>query len=472
MGSFDYSNQKVFEQYCNLISSYEDIRQNEINNFIRHGCILTGNIIWKFFNITHVNDLEHLMKSVKNIDINTKIYDVNLLTGFIITGNKPKALFLIQKTKINIDFNVLGEPTPLLQAYRYRRFGVYKELILRGANIKNLCETIFNDQLQIIKKYIDFLIETTKIRKDDSYTVELLIFLANFNYNDEIKNLIDRGINFRHIRFFTNLMANRKIDILNYLIKVTDVDFLNTKFFIGAYESILEYYAEHNMTNEIIYLIEKGVNINDSAFFCTICSNGNIKVFNLIVNIIDHNILNPLMYCERSPLMCVKDNLDIMDKLLEYGANVNYVSSYFTSVLINALETTYNTEGLKMDVIDRLLLHNVNVNYVNNEGKSAIFYTKNINIFNKLVLYGADINLIDLDGNDVLYYAITNYNIDLVNAILCFGPVSRSQCNITSSTLSVQPVPPFELMFFRSKDYIDDIWSQIKSSLQKYYLRK
>lgn len=228
--------------------------------------------------------------------------------------------------------------------------------------------------------------------------------------------------------------------ILKLMIDKCSVEFLDTRYIDTEYvilrtsSTVLElltdsdFIEDMNFNEILILLINKGIDINSeyydsNKFFENICSNGNTEIFDIVIErinkkflgIVDnelemqHTVLNGPIY---------NGHVDIIERLLERGCDPNKFLNE-ESPLIKAVKSMRNNT----DILDILLKYGADVNYKDIFGNTALFYAKNTNTLNKLVLYGANVNELNNKYHSPLYYAIENYRHDLVRAILNFGPV-------------------------------------------------
>lgn len=106
-----------------------------------------------------------------------------------------------------------------------------------------------------------------------------------------------------------------------------------------------------------------------------------------------------------------KNDKDKVEKLIERGADVNYVKEAGPWMKVSVLITAVNNKNL--DIAKFLLDKKANVNWKDGFNTSAILYgasSGSIDMVKLLLEYGADINDNDGKGNTVLTAAIESKN--------------------------------------------------------------
>lgn len=119
-----------------------------------------------------------------------------------------------------------------------------------------------------------------------------------------------------------------------------------------------------------------------------------------------------------------KYNIDIIQKLLECGADVNIQNNNKETALMLLLSEKKNDYGYK--IVKMLINYGANVNIQNNQGLIALFYAAvydNLLTCKLLIDHGSDINLADKYNMTILMHVCTtdSSNIEIVKLLLDNG---------------------------------------------------
>jgi len=130
--------------------------------------------------------------------------------------------------------------------------------------------------------------------------------------------------------------------------------------------------------------------------------------------------INTLDEFGQSALMCAASfgNKEVIDILLDYGADINAVDKYDQSALMKA--AIY----VKKEVIDALLDRGADINAVDKNGQSALMKAAsfgNKEVIDTLLDRGSDINAVDKNGESVLMKAFSYGNSGAIDALLDRG---------------------------------------------------
>lgn len=478
-----YTIQGHLDNYCDCIKTWNANTEVEISKYLQNGCVVTGKVFWCIFEKAPLEYISYILNTHENIDVNYISRYENLLTKFI---KQPiyteKIIFLLRETNIDIEFIGSQNFNPLALAFIYDNIIIFRELIRQSATLNNIVERNISLLHPNPVIYVDLLVNSLTFRTDPLYHDHVFYFITIYKKNNikELSNFIEASPHYINDTTFLKLLVNgRNLTMINFILSnyPNDIDVSLWNTVKGTFfSSIMSLYGHIGSINEIMTLINnsKGFDLNNQEFFNFICERGLSDICNLIIGKIDRNIINPISNDRyESPLMvaCINYNCDIIDTLIDYDANVNFIfnnNSIMIEVLKNKDRNGYKT-GVMSDVIDRLLKHNIDVNYVNDEGKTAIFYADTPDIINKLVIYGANLNIHDRSNKTVLYYAIVNFRMDLIDTILGFGQISISN-NDMKIVLKFGVSYPHEVEYGPpdTRQLYDIMLTEIRNKLRAY----
>jgi ankyrin repeat protein len=110
-------------------------------------------------------------------------------------------------------------------------------------------------------------------------------------------------------------------------------------------------------------------------------------------------------------------NLEIINLLLERGADPNYKNEYGDSILSNLL---FSNNSEKIKIIEKLLEHGAKID--DDTFFNAVGYS-NLEIINLLLDHGANLNGQNKDGYSILNAAIDSKNLEIVKKLLDRGAI-------------------------------------------------
>lgn len=259
---------------------------------------------------------------------------------------------------------------------------------------KEIISFIESGDLETIKK----LIESKSL--DVNYNLEIdeyskstpLIQAIKYKQTDIINYLLENNadINLKEeLTGFTPLMASfHDITITELLIeKGADIEARNVDG-INA----LVYAVSLNDEEMVKFLLEKGADAN------TVCE-----------------IENEHIYMPPTPLMnaVYNGNTNIINMLLENGADINYTTDEMTPLIYAAYKGNTN-------IINTLLENGADINYTNYYGMTALMYAASYNQFEavKILLENnADTSITDEDGYTALDLAKSEDYKDIVELL-------------------------------------------------------
>lgn len=216
-----------------------------------------------------------------------------------------------------------------------------------------------------------------------------------------LENFLSLPITSETINYFINLLTEHQQLINNPIYEFDNQTFL--------YELCLH----NNMYIDYIkILLNKGANPNiigskRMSSFDLVCHKGEYILFQLLL---PYSVINPLIQI-KSPLMhaCFNGNMDIIETLVELGADINYIGPNNITALLIA------TRKGQLDTVKFLCNNGANINkYI-----FEVCMLGNISIFDIYLLFGANVYEID-EENDMtcLIAAVHSNNVEMVERVL------------------------------------------------------
>ncbi|MEI0747941.1 ankyrin repeat domain-containing protein [Brachyspira pulli] len=258
---------------------------------------------------------------------------------------------------------------------------------------KEIISFIESGDLETIKKLIESKSLDVNYNLGDKYSKSTpLIQAIKYKQTDIINYLLENNadINLKEeLTGFTPLMASfHDITITELLIeKGADIEARNVDG-INA----LVYAVSLNDEEMVKFLLEKGADAN------TVCE-----------------IENEHIYMPPTPLMnaVYNGNTNIINMLLENGADINYTTDEMTPLIYAAYKGNTN-------IINTLLENGVDINYTNYYGMTALMYAASYNQFEavKILLENnADTSITDENGYTALDLIKSKDNNDIVKLL-------------------------------------------------------
>ncbi|AKI78853.1 putative ankyrin repeat protein [Acanthamoeba polyphaga mimivirus] len=189
---------------------------------------------------------------------------------------------------------------------------------------------------------------------------------------------------------------------------------------------LLEHGANPNIQEK------KGLSLNDIKY-------PYIQMISLISKIMGQKNSDPENGFTALSLVCAVldtgESMEVVELLLEYGANVDSMNHCGETALIIACQNSKYFRSIF--VIDLLLQNNANTLHKDNNGFTALMHAVShcpLNIVKLLVKNGSDVNATDNEGNSVLMYATKN-NINIVLYLLKKGANINHKNNDNNNVL-------------------------------------
>ncbi|MFD2892855.1 ankyrin repeat domain-containing protein [Flavobacterium chuncheonense] len=164
----------------------------------------------------------------------------------------------------------------------------------------------------------------------------------------------------------------------------------------------------------LFFLLSCFFGVAQNRDFFDVARNGSVaeaKIFfkqdNSVVNALNNHGFSPLI------LACYSSNLEIIDFLLENGADLNYVSQEGTALMAVTVKGN-------IQLVDLLLQKGANPNLTNANGITALMYAVQFNnseIVKKLLDNGADKNILTDSGKSAFEYAVLANNEQIINLL-------------------------------------------------------
>ena len=124
----------------------------------------------------------------------------------------------------------------------------------------------------------------------------------------------------------------------------------------------------------------------------------------------------------RTALMLAAENdeKEIVELLVEHGADVNNTDLYGATALMIASNNISGTQ-----IVEYLIEHGADINAVNKIGESALFYATTVETAKVLIDHGADINIVNEEGISILQSANT-HSIEIAAMLIEYGVEPKS----------------------------------------------
>ncbi len=244
-------------------------------------------------------------------------------------------------------------------------------------------------------------------------------------------------------------------------------------------------------TELVSFLLEKGADVESknkakSTCLMTASGSGHLEIVELLLQ---YNAdVNAIKRTGRTALImaCMRGRMEIVKLLIENGANVNQGISSGLTPLITAAGST-QTEIIKLlidsgadptnvlfnrylfqkNIVELLIEYGADVNAIDSRGQSAIMRaieqdTNNLYDYLRVLLSnGANTNIKDIAGKSALKMAEETNNVDVALMLLEYG----ADINVVSKKFkerlsNVKDVPDEFLGWWLNKEFYDDLMSK------------
>lgn len=170
-------------------------------------------------------------------------------------------------------------------------------------------------------------------------------------------------------------------------------------------------------------LVQAGAEINSkkdgSTALYFACVAGNIDVIEKLLELGAETEVSTLIGC--TPLMwaCTQGNVDVVDRLLKGGAKVNACSVDGSTAFLWACE------GGQLGIIDRMVIYGADIHRSNKHGVSPLLTAVrqgHVEAVDRLLSLGCDVNSCDLNHETVLMHACMMGKVEIVKLLLGSSP--------------------------------------------------
>ncbi len=428
--------------------------------------------------------------AIININIQNKRGDSALHHSLGIDNNSLTKMFLQLGADVNVK-NIYGY-TPLMSAVKdIKNIELVKLLINAGADVNVIDETGMtalgysvyrnedNNSIEITKLLLN---SSAKVNCDSKQATTALMHAVKAGNYNSAKLLIDVGAEFnaRNAANKTAINYAYKPEIVQLLIdrgayysiidavKIGDIekvnDFINFNGIDENDQHLITTAIQYNRTDIAKLLIEQGLLLN---LIPLAAKHKNLDVVNLLIRK-GMDVNEPFQRTKSTSSTAlieasmVKDNKDIVETLLLYGADIDTTETYLNkTALMMAIEYSDN------DTIKLLIKYKPNVNHIDNRGNTPIDIAAKMNktdIVDLLIKNGApndliraikygvtdkveelltaskSIDNIDKNGDTALTLAVKENNIELVKLILDKDANINLNSNISDYNYKLSPL--------------------------------
>ncbi|XP_075238597.1 uncharacterized protein LOC142334457 [Lycorma delicatula] len=371
---------------------------------------------------------QHLVQAVVNNDVNNVIklltYNENQIKCIITCF---KAYYLFYKAKSNVMITVL------INYFDSKRIIDISNILTSIID----CAIANGADIEIIRRLVK---RNANINGFGVQSISLLHSIKSKRSLSFIKELLEMGVNVHEICAYSkhsvlhfaiiNYCDEKKLELIKLLIDYgADVNFRNNLDEIPLIKALL-------LANEdlCIELIIRGSDINEHKELVggngvlTYAFTKKYRSIDLIQKLITNGAnVNAVNIKGCTPLFLAIENnysTDIIVKLIECGADVNKSCKYNSRLFSPLLLAT----ELKRDkeILIALINHGANVNIISGGFRttplvSAIYHKYKVEVIDKLINVGADVNGCDGNGASPLIHAMNNDDKEIISKLINSG---------------------------------------------------
>lgn len=268
--------------------------------------------------------------------------------------------------------------------------------------------------IQFFKKF-----KTTEIKQQIYYPTEPIdyinAFVKCFKFIKDKHDIKDPC--FRAAVYIFNYIKNYDIDIVNKLLLIAiDCELTSIVNLLTKNNVNLNFRMSYDQLNQIEYTFGYILKYNTPLNIAI--DKGNINLVKLLIdNGATVNTTNQSV--EPIRVAMLKDNTDIVRLLIQYSTNIPITIDYDMSLLKLAISLNNN-----LDIIKILIDTCINVNHITNFVTTALIdavFIGNIDTVKLLIDLGADINIINNNGDSLLHISTRRGNLNIVKFLIECG---------------------------------------------------
>lgn len=371
---------------------------------------------------------------------------LNILTKAIEAGDSDKVRLLLEAGDSGSKYyNILNQNDETIVNIGFKKIKeIEKELDPKSANYQKDIDTIKSiySSINLILKQPDFNLESTlnyqlpQTQKKDGSLEEKKpqVLLQAYIDFQENSNNEDPEIKYQKDILFKNLFQHKKTQ--KYLGHRENAFKLLQA---SAHYNDPETYAKLTGYTGGLSLQEK----NNILFYAA--QSGSQLIFNNVLNYSSDNFTQKFEN-NRNMLMCACNggNLEIVKSIIEnperFGVKINQVDDAGNTVL-HYLARSKGQDNI--EIIENLIELGANIEAKNKEGQTPLISAVllgNVALVKELLAKGADVNAVDKDGNTPLIYATHLNNPEIIEAVLSANELDVSHKNnkgVSAYTISL-----------------------------------
>jgi len=297
-----------------------------------------------------IKELENIIKKDKEINLNVKDENYNYFIYYVLLYNLDELLDLVLKRNVRLDILDSDGRNILYTPIKFSYNTILKKLLIQDSENIGIGILDIKDKLGLTALQYSIIF--------NNYNSFILLLENNANYlinNNQELNSFHIAIQYDRLKFF--------ISLLN---KISDIN-----FYTKDKENLIQFCITNDKLDYIQYILKKKININTQE-----------EVNGLTAQ---HQII-------------IKNNKNILQQLICYGANINTQDFYGNSCL------HYSISEKNKDVINIILKYNPNYNLTNIDGNTPLH----------MYLSNKDADNFNLD-KEILKILIKHTNLNIQN---------------------------------------------------------